>query len=78
MEAQILDQKLGTVGDIKLELKQGKLVLAVGASEPQGSVAGQVLITVDAIVVLDLIAKAIPGTIDDAVLGVVKAALAAK
>lgn len=76
MEAQLAQGNIGTVGKYDIDFKEGHLVLEIDANVPVGS-AGLV-IKVSAEKVLDAIAKAIPGTIDDAVIGVIKAALLAK
>lgn len=73
----IVESKLGTVGEVELDLVGGKLVFKLGAKEPSGLVEGQVLLTADCAQVLKLIASKIPGTIDDAIIGVAVAALEA-
>jgi len=78
MEADILDGKIGAVGGYDLEFKGGKLAFVVDVAAPGGLVSGKLGIAVDAEAVLDAISKAIPGTIDDALLSVVKAALLLK
>lgn len=78
MEADILDGKIGAVGGYDLEFKGGKLTFVVDVAAPGGLVEGKLGVGVDAGAVLDAIAKAIPGTIDDAIIGVAKAALLAK
>jgi hypothetical protein len=76
MEAQIAEGNIGAVGKYDVEFKDGNLVIEVDANVAVGS-AG-LIVKVDASKVCDAIAKAIPGQIDDAVLGVIKAALGAK
>ena len=73
MEADIVDGKLGTVGAYDVEFKSGKLCFSISANVPVGEAV--VMLKLDAAAILDVIAKAIPGTIDDVVLGVAKAAL---
>ena len=74
MEKDILDGQLGKVGKYDLEFKEGELrfVIEVGGL---GLSAG-VKVAVKASDVLDAIAKAIPGQIDDAIFAVMKQALA--
>jgi hypothetical protein len=73
MEKDIVDGKIGEVGKFDLEFKEGELrfVLDVGKF---GLSAGM-KVAVKAEDVIDAIAKAIPGQIDDAILQVLKAAL---
>ncbi len=75
MEKDIVDGKLGEVGAYDLEFKGGKLVAKISAGK--AGISGGAFIEIDAEIVLDALAAAIPGTIDDAVLGLVKAALKA-
>lgn len=74
MEGEIAEVKLGEVGKFDVEFKEGKLVLSLDAGVAYGS-AGLV-VKVDAAAVLDALAAKIPGTVDDAIIGVIKAALA--
>lgn len=74
METDIVDGKIGTVGEYDVEFKGGKLVAKVTA-KPTAGVSAGVVVEIEADAVLDAIAKAIPGTIDDAVLNIAKAAL---
>lgn len=62
MEKEIADLKIGAVAELKLEFKAGKLVASAEVGADE---------------LLDLIAAKVPGTIDDAVLGLLKAALKA-
>lgn len=71
MDKDLESGKVGTVGSYDLAFSGGKLVGTVTAE------GVTVAITLDATAVLDALAKAIPGTIDDAIFGVIKAALAA-
>ncbi len=72
-DKEIVEGNLGSVGKYDVEFKEGNLVVEVDASFGPGS-AGLV-IKVGAGAVLDAIAKAIPGQIDDAVIGLIKKAL---
>jgi len=74
MEKDIIDGKLGAVGSYDIEFKGGKLVARVSAAAPFGLEAG-ILLSLDSDAVLDAIARAIPGSIDDAVVNVIKGAL---
>jgi hypothetical protein len=74
MEADLVQGPIGAVGNYDVSFKDGKLLAQLSASPVSGVKAG-VQLELDAEVVLDALAKAIPGTIDDALLGVVKAAL---
>lgn len=62
VEKEFVDVKIGTVAELKLEFKEGKLVASAEVGADQ---------------LLDLIAAKIPGQIDDAILGLLKAALKA-
>ena len=74
MNTELAHGNLGTVGKYDLEFKEGSLVLQIDADMVVGS-AGLV-VKVDSSKVLDALAKAIPGTIDDAVFAIIKTALA--
>ena len=78
VEADIIDGKIGEVGSYDVEFKGGKLVAKVGALVSVAGVQADLVVSLDAAVVLDAIAKAIPGTIDDTLLGILKAALVGK
>lgn len=75
MEKDLAEGKIGSVGAYDLEFKGGKLTfkLSAGAS----GLSAMVGIEADADVVLDALAKAIPGHVDDALLGLMKSALKA-
>ena len=75
MEKDLVDGKLGELGQYDVEFKGGKLRGELKVAK-LGLSAG-VVVEIDADQVLDALAKAIPGTIDDAVLGLAKAALKA-
>jgi hypothetical protein len=74
MEKDIVDGKIGEVGAYDLEFKQGQLKFTLIASHAVG-IEGELAIKVSADAVIDAIAKAIPGQVDDAVLGLIKQAL---
>lgn len=74
MEKDIVDGAIGKVGKYDLEFKEGELrfVLEVG----QFGLGAGVKVAIKADAVLDAIAKAIPGQVDDAIFAVLKQALA--
>jgi hypothetical protein len=76
MEGELAKGSLGSVGKYDMAFKGGQLVVELDAGVSFGS-AGLVL-KLDAAAVIDALAGAIPGSIDDAVFGVVKAALLSK
>ncbi len=75
MDKDIAQGGLGSVGKYDVAFKGGQLVLECDAAAVVGSVG--VVVKVDAAKVLDALAAAIPGSIDDAVFSVIKAALLA-
>ena len=76
MEKDIVDGKLGALGAYDLEFKEGCLKFTLIAAAPFG-VEGEIAVKIKADNILDAIAKAIPGQVDDAVFGLIKAALKA-
>lgn len=66
-----MDKDLLTKGDLKLKIEAGKLVLVLD------SAGVDVSVVVETDYFMDKLAAAIPGTIDDAVIGMIKAALKA-
>lgn len=75
MEADLVQGKLGTVGKYDVAFKGGELVVEIDGNDAVGSVG--MVVKVKASAVLDAIALAIPGTIDDALIGIIKGALSA-
>lgn len=75
MEGTLAEGQLGSVGKWDVKFEQGKLVVEAVASVPVGE-AG-VVVKVGADQVLDALAAAIPGKVDDAVFGLIKSALKA-
>lgn len=69
----IVEGNLGTVGKYDVEFKEGKLVAEISAEA--GPLEAGMVVKLDAGKVIDALAKAIPGQVDDAVFGVLKAAL---
>ena len=70
---EIAEGAIGSVGKYDVAFKDGAFVVEVDASIAVGS-AGMV-IKVDSEKVIDALCAAIPGKIDDAIFGVIKAAL---
>lgn len=70
MEKVIVD---GSEVDVKVEVKEGKIVLLADYAGKGGNAKVELAVGVDYF--LDKLAERIPGTIDDAVLAVVKQAL---
>ena len=73
---ELVNEKLGEVGNFKAEIGN-KGILSVeldGAYAKAGLTAG-VVVKLDSSIILDLIAKAIPGAVDDAIIAVMKQAL---
>lgn len=73
MEGELAQGNVGSVGKYDLEFKEGCLVADVKVELGVGQAT--MSIKLDAGHVLDALAKAIPGTWDDAIIGVAKAAL---
>lgn len=76
MEGELLQGNLGSVGKYDVAFKEGGLVAEVKAD--MGPANASVMIKLDAAKVIDALAAAIPGTVDDAVFGLIKAALLGK
>lgn len=75
-DKELVQGNIGTVGKYDFSFKEGKFVVEVDATG--GPLEGGLVLKLDAGKVLDAIAKAIPGTFDDAIIGVAKAALLGK
>lgn len=73
MESHIADGNIGSVGKYDVDFKEGKLVIVSEVMHGQSS-AG-LIVKIDGRQVLDAIAKAIPGQVDDAVIKVLESAL---
>jgi hypothetical protein len=58
-------------GEVTAELKDGDLVITYGGK------GAQAIVNVDMGYLLDKLAEAIPGTVDDAIIAVIKAAIKA-
>lgn len=73
VEKDFAQGNIGSVGKYDVAFKSGQMVLEIDAVA--GASSAGLIIKIDAAQVMDAIAKAIPGTVDDAVIGLVKAAL---
>lgn len=60
----------GDIGSYDVEYKEGKFVAKVGAGK--FGVSAEMEVKIDAAAVLDAIAKAVPGQIDDSIIEVLK------
>ena len=81
VDVDLLDGKIGEVGAYDVEFKGGKLVAKAGVAHDAAagvSLKADVSIEINAAVVLDALAKAIPGTFDDALISLAKNALGVK
>lgn len=76
MEKDLAGGNLGNVGKWDLDFKGGMLVAKLEANVG-GVVNAGLVVEIGADAVLDAIAKAIPGSIDNAVIEVIKGALKA-
>lgn len=76
MEKVLVSGPIGELGSYELAWKSAALMLTVSIKAGPLKVATSA--EVDSMEAFDEIAKAIPGTIDDAVIGVIKAALKPK
>lgn len=74
MDKDLISGNLGTVGSYDVAFKGGNLIVSLTAAIPPGE-SGSVTLSVDSNKVLDALAAAIPGKIDDAVIAIIKAAL---
>lgn len=69
----IVETNVGPESKVKVNFNNGNLVITV-AYDGEG-LDGSLSLTVDAGYLIDQLEKAIPGTLDDTVLGLIKAAL---
>lgn len=74
MEKDILDGKIGEVGAYDLEFKGGFLQFKLGINPGYG-VEVDLVAKISSDSLMDALAKAIPGQVDDAFFAVVKTAL---
>lgn len=80
LEKDIAEGNIGAIGAYDIEFKDGKLSAIVKLDRDIGaglSLSGNVRLDLSAEMVLDALAKAIPGTLDDAVFELAKKALKA-
>lgn len=81
MAPELANGKVGEVASYDLKLENGDLIATGSASvKVEGIEVGSasIVLKIEGAAVLDVIAKAIPGTLDDAILGIAKAALLKK
>ena len=74
MEKEILEGPIGSVGSYDLAFKGGFLSLTIGA-KPGFGVEADMVVKVGADTLIDAMAAAIPGSVDDAIFAVLKQAL---
>lgn len=72
---ELAEVALGSEGKLELDVKGGKLVMRVSYDGKQVDAAAEVAADVE--LFLDKLAAKIPGAVDDAIIGVMKAALKA-
>lgn len=75
MEKDIVEGSIGQIGSYDVEFKGGKLIAVVMAEKAELGISAGVKVEIKAEAVIDALAAAIPGSIDDAIFGVLKAAL---
>lgn len=68
---------ISNFGDFEAKIVAGKLTLTLKMGVPSGEVKGGLTVDVDTSLLMDAIAKAIPGTVDDSIISVIKLALKA-
>lgn len=73
MDQDLAKGNLGTVGDYDLAFSGGKLVAKVDLNLPV--LVGGLQVSLDAGKVLDALAKAVPGSLDDVLIALLKKAL---
>lgn len=76
MEADLVSGPIGNVGSYDLAVKESKLSFKLDAKVAGDAVEAGIVVSVSIVAVIDAIAKAIPGQVDDAIFAVLKAALA--
>lgn len=69
----LVDQQIGKSGELDLKIEGGKLVLSFGWQE--GAVGANVSAQADPDYFIDKLAALIPGSVDDAIFGIIKGAL---
>ena len=73
MDSHIVGGQIGDNAKYAVDFKEGKLVAELSVNE--GAFSGGLLVKLDAGQVLDAIARAVPGQLDDAVIAIIKGAL---
>lgn len=76
MDQDLVGGSLGSIGKYDIAFKSGQLVIEVDAAAK--AVSAGLVVKVDGKQVLDALAKAIPGTIDDSIMGLIESALGLK
>lgn len=74
MDKDLASGPIGQVGSYDVHFKDGKLIAKAELSLPPGE-SMSVLVGVDSDKVLDAIAAAVPGKLDDLLIGIIKSAL---
>lgn len=74
---ELIDVK-GKNAELELDLASGKLKVSASVKDDAEMVKGSLVVEADLVKVLKLVAEKIPGSIDDAIIGVVVAALEAQ
>ncbi len=76
MQGDLASGPVGSSGNYDVAFKNGQLVASVAAQLPPGE-SVSLVVSLDSDKVLDAIAAAIPGNIDNAIISVIKLALKA-
>lgn len=71
----LVDKPIGPEAGVKLEIVAGKIVLSGNLNS--AGLGGGLTMSVDADYFLDKLAEAIPGSLDDAIIAVIKSAIKA-
>lgn len=77
MPPDLVEGNIGAVGSYDLKFESGKLSFDVNVGWGPAGVSAKLGVSLDGGAICDALAAAIPGTVDDALLGVLKAALQA-
>lgn len=70
---EIVSGKIGAVGNYDVKFEGGKVIIEGIAAQDFGSIG--VVLKLDASVILDAMARAIPGQLDDMIFAAVKSSL---
>jgi len=71
----LVEKELGAETNLKLDIVAGEIVITI--AHQSAAAKGDLKVAVDAGYFLDKLAEKIPGTIDDAILAIMKSALKA-